>query len=453
MAGNSTETAVSLNKAEPLDVVTEDTRLPEPVGDADGDHQQQPEGDEGGEGRRERPERTPASKVVPGPTRADVKRDAIVEAMDRRREAQINGEDPDAPVAADDRQQDEPAPAARKPVEGQITRRSLADQRADDARPDASDGDDPEVSLTVDGVDVRMRLSEVRKRAQRDLAADNRLDKAKRIVQEAHGEAAEVRRDTSARTPASAQPGPAAPSRAQTKLEPAQLLDVVEAIQTGLPDEGAKKLADVINDLVYRQGVDRADVDEAVAASLADKAERDASGTAIRRFATNPKYADIVNDPHLSRIAVERTHDEMVEEFRQHGESEERLAYLARNPQAAAQQYVEMRKMRVNGQPKFPDLRSYDQIYEAAGEYTRAWATGERRTAPAGGKPQQAQQIAQVRADRKGGLNQQPRSAGARGGASRPGDRFQPAATAAAPDVQASRHSAVAEMRASRGAK
>lgn len=184
--------------------------------------------------------------------------------------------------------------------------------------------DDREVTMTVDGANVRMTYGEMRRIAQQNIAAEARLREANKLLDSARRVATD---STSTRTdperrdqadPASQETRRAPSAHTErTKVDPATVRGLVTKIQLGDDDEAAQALAEAIS-LGVEQGLaqrgqtnaGRVDVRSEVDRSFAERGAQGEVNEALQVVAS--EYADVVEDDDYARSAYARAHSDSV---------------------------------------------------------------------------------------------------------------------------------------------
>lgn len=281
-------------------------------------------------------------------------------------------------------------------------------------------------TLIIDGKPIEMELDEIIRTAQKNVAADNRLEEAKRLLQEAKAE----RSRASEHPPTNGKTPSGQPDQSRAQAEPENQPDEAEAaerrkhlaerIQVGDADEGAEVLKELHQDI--RKEVlaeikrDRAlttqpeEVDRRVEARFAEREIK----AALADFSKD--FKDVLDDPKLKLVAITQVADEMRKDLRSIGLSDEHLAPVGDNVQALASLHWQARN---NGHK----VRTYAQVLTDTGTEVRTWRGG---GTPINGKqplsPKQPTPPAkddsakvQARIAQKRAAPQQPRPAGVRG--------------------------------------
>lgn len=345
--------------------------------------------------------------------------------------------------------------------------REVNQPREDKPAPRVYDLRDDDIVITqVDGQKVEMTFKEMKDRAQKDAAADNRLETLNAALDEVRGIAAQIKNpapaarqdDRPGERPVGDQPG-AAPASSKTKEElAAQLTAAIDSIQTDTPEKAANALAEIFAEHLGSQ-TNAPDVQQLVRETMAT--ERQASGIVSRAteeistaFASvSDTFGDIIGDERLGNSAYGDVVKAVVKGLHEIGVPDEDFVGLSQAE--LIQEYAKLRQD-ANWRDKLTPLN--DLFFKAAGD-VRAWRTGSvevpasdkgkpykpaaggtPRTQANGGQPQaQGNGTPRVlrttdRGARKQGVNLQPRSASVRSdfsGNAAPGTRKNASATVA----------------------
>jgi hypothetical protein len=419
--------------------------MPDPIDDGQetgaGQHSQD-QGDEGGDNQARQP--------IEPKGAFDDSREALVAAYRAQRakgkplvapdpEQQQQDEGGDEPPAQQARQQQEPRQEQRQ-------------QQEQDPPP----VDDPEFPLVIHGRVVKKKLSEIVRHAQRDLAADDRLGEAKRLVEEARALRADP--NGSENPPAGQGQRGGSPqqttesSSTQSEHPPAdveieeELLDrVAQNLQVGDQSDGREALRAFAKTIIEKAhgNTSRAPDEDAIRAMTRrelQEAERQREiDAALTSFSTN--FSHIVQDDDLTEVAQTRLKTELREDLKRAGVAAEDLDRIT-DPAALAHVH---RNLRMQG----ARLRTYEQVLNDVGNHLTskfgkpAGLTTGQQTSPARSAPTQqtpTRNVIAERQDMKRNAPQQPRAAGVRGTA--------PSQQQKAPR---SRLDIIAEMRQRRG--
>tara|TARA_R110000868_G_C10962416_1_gene768665 strand:+ start:3621 stop:4880 length:1260 start_codon:yes stop_codon:yes gene_type:complete len=305
------------------------------------------------------------------------------------------------------------------------------DEAAPQSRAPAAD--DPIIEMIVDGKKITLPLSEMKAITQKNLAADSRLEQANQLLREAKN---------FARNPAPAENQSEAPAnRAQSgtdkgasnQMTPEHRLELIEAIQTGSPEEADAALSEL-------QAANPSLSPERVSGMVAEAVQRQevqaATNRAIESLRT--EFPEVSKDVELQTFVVRRTAETMLNALRDAGIPEDHFEQLQGNHNWIGDYYKEAFA--------HPDYRSkLKPALELAKGAARQ--VHDKYVAPFKGSGtnsnlQQSGRAGQIevspeRAARKTGLSRQPRSASMR---ANPG---------AAPDtsIQDKRRAAFQELR------
>lgn len=382
-----------------------------------------------------RAEPAPAPEPEPEPKREGRKPKAakdsradITKMYREMRNKEIRGEDSPA----------EPAPGEAETVD---SRESLGAQNAPESAPEPretadggarqnewQDDEDIEITLKVDGKEVRRKLSEVKALAQKYEAGENRLDEVKRLLQEAKalrsqppehppGETAEGHQ-----TPAPSQTEPRstpAPEHqpAAVSIDQDKLRAIAERLQVGDTDEGTQALADYMTEVVAaaqarQPNVDPAQVTSWVQDAVVQMQSRAEADAALARFAD--RYKPLVENEDLALTSMTVLTRELMKDLKAAGFRDEDLAANRHDTRTLAHWHRAARQTN-------RDLRDYDRLLGDVGDYmVRTYNLKiDQPAAPASPTPPNQQhgnseQTAQARIERKRALPQQPRSANVR---------------------------------------
>jgi hypothetical protein len=228
----------------------------------------------------------------------------------------------------------------------------------DNSKPAASE--EPEITLLVDGKEVRKTLKEVTALAQQTIAGDNRLDTAKRHAEEAK-EAAEAAKRLLAevearasrgsetghppgqndKTQQSAKPDPG--HQPALSADPEKYRGIVSRIQVGDEDEGAKALAELVQDAVKqtmeevnREGAKLSpeEWNRRIDDRVAENAVNSAVKGAIDKFGTDHK--ELVADPLYSSAVFTAVRMEMEKDIKAAGITDAQFEPFKGDVQATA---------------------------------------------------------------------------------------------------------------------
>lgn len=316
------------------------------------------------------------------------------------------------------------------PVERQESR-----QNSDQTTSQSTD-EDIEISIKIDGKEVKKPLSEIKRLAQINLAAENRLEQAKNDREEARrllDEAKALRSQPPVNQPdPTAQGQPHQPSPAPSQTEPRstpapehppdavqidqdKLRAIAERLQVGDTDEGTQALADYMTEVVAAAQARQPNVDpgqisnwvQDAVLQMHSKAEADA---ALEKFAE--RYEPLVKNEDLAITSMTVLTRELMKDLKAAGFREEDLAANRHDTRTLAHWHRVARQTH-------RDLRNYDKLLSDVGEYmVQTYNLKIDRPSPTSppSNPQQRnpQQATQQRLERKAALPSQPRSASVR---------------------------------------
>lgn len=170
--------------------------------------------------------------------------------------------------------------------------------------------------LRVDHRDIEVTQQELEAAARQHYAAENRLAELNALKQQTAAQLAEMRalKENLARAESSSPQRPTTPNTDAGRETPPRALgnlrDIVEKIQLGDADEGAEALQSLLQEMRPNQAVNAEQIAER---ALALQAERQQQREVADRFAED--HREIVNDPHLMKITVDRLHERIVEDM------------------------------------------------------------------------------------------------------------------------------------------
>ncbi len=369
-----------------------------------------------------RREDAPPPKLVGAERRADIAKlyrdmrsKAAEDAPEGGRETVDRGESPAPEPAPAPAPEPSPAPAAG-------TRQSTDEGEQD-----------LEITLKVDGKEVRKKLSEVKALAQIGLAGENRLDEVKRLLQEAKALRGQPAPEHQPAPAAQGQPHQPSPAPSQTEprsaaqpehhpdkvpIDQDKLRAIAERLQVGDTDEGAQALADYMTEMAKaaqarQPNADPADIARVVqdtVVQIQSKAEADA---ALERFAA--RYKPLVANEDLALTSMTVLTRELMKDLKAANFREEDLAANKHDTRTLAHWHRVARQTH-------RDLRNYDQLLSDVGEYmVSTYNLKIDRPAPSTPStpqtpqpPRNLAEAAQARLERKRALPQQPRSASVR---------------------------------------
>lgn len=284
--------------------------------------------------------------------------------------------------------------------------------------PQERDGD-KEITLKIDGREVKKPMSEVIALAQQTVAGDNRLEETKRLLREAQalrGQPKDTEHQPSPGDEKTTQPDSGSEDKSQVEhkprrdLNPEKLKGIVERIQVGDTDEGTQALQELI-EVVRDSGesFNPAKVGELVQQHLIRTQTQEEINTALAGFVKD--YPDLAKDEVLADAGRTVLRQELIKDLKSVGASDAEIDKIKHDPRALA---AAQRELRVAGH----SVRSYADILGAVGKtmvdrFNIKPATSQISDTH---KPQTVREPApsQERLDRKRAAPQQPRTAGVR---------------------------------------
>jgi hypothetical protein len=374
----------------------------------------------------ERPERVAPTRM------GDEGRDEITRMFRELRDAEKK---PDAAAAAADadadsdpdaRSNDDDAgdgEAAETPARGGV--KTVAAAEAAGEGEGDGDGDKPqavEVTLIIDGKEVKKTLDEVRALAQITVAADNRLEETKSLLRKVEALHAKSGTPTGDATegeeldPSAATRSDPEHQRAPT-IDRAKLREIVERIQVGDADEGAEAIAELVtlqnSGRPTTEQVTPEQIRKVVTESLVAQKTQEDIDSALVEFKSN--FTVIAEDPDLRDVALTKLQSELRKDLKATGVSDEDLAPISGNIGALLAAH---RHARTAGSAT---VRTYGKLLSDIGNDMSAKFGIKPAPQPSPGSPHQQQQrptapspAAQRRVEAKRSAPQQPRTAGVR---------------------------------------
>lgn len=297
------------------------------------------------------------------------------------------------------------------------------------AKPGATPGQAPAApvsdkhTLIVDGKPVDMSLDEIRRHAQIALASDNRLEEAKRILQEAkalRGTSPEHQPGIDPTAQGQPDPSPASEGANQPpKLDREKLKAIAERIQVGDAEDGAEataELIELVRSTMPKSGVEPDKIGEVVRSAIVQERTTTELNDAIGRFKETNQ--DLIGNEYLAPAAMEAVRREIVEEIVKLGlpHPEADIRKSLPTLESAATAYQTLRS-------KGYTLPTYTKVLDAGAQKLRtslglkAPGTPEPSSTPSPpAKPVTPQpSAAERRLEHKRAQPSQPRSAGVRG--------------------------------------
>ncbi len=284
-----------------------------------------------------------------------------------------------------------------------------------------------EITLIVDGKEVKKPLSEVTALAQIAAAGNDRLEEAKRILKETK-EAAQALRDQAPenqpgvvseqetqQTAATATGGDQA-NQPNPPVDKENLRVLVEKLQVGDVEEGVEAVAELFSHLqnTSAPSVSEEQVSALVEQRLTQTKNQTEIHGAIGRF--EEKYPEIVREPMLAEAGMTALRFELIKDLKSVGVTDEDISSISRNTEAL----VQAQKRVSQGGHK---LRSYDELLDSVGSTMtekfnlRPSAKPSPKTPSSQSSPPVPQDnvaVAKERLERKRAAPRQPRSAGMR---------------------------------------
>ncbi len=350
------------------------------------------------------------------PLKYDTRRADIVSQFKRQRGKPVEegedggeGEDSDQIISDGSRWDDEAEDARQAREEQEESVQDFVQEEDGEGEPyEPQVKEEDLVTLKVDGEERQLTLDETRALAQKYLASDDRLDKARGLlkeVQELKQGLTQPPAEPEATEPAEPEPEP---EPLLTSEDQEKLAGIVDQIQTGDAEEGRQALADFM-ELVRQPAAEpppNVDVSREIARHEVLKDIR----SALAGFRTN--HPDLASDPVLEKAGSAMVELEMRDEMLQYGIPEEDITPLEGSSGGIAAAY---RNLMENGH----ELRSYDRIFEDAAGKIRDKFNMRR---PAGQQQQQggsrpASDATRERQARKRAAGTQPRAGGPRSSA------------------------------------
>ena len=286
--------------------------------------------------------------------------------------------------------------------------------------------DESEHDLVVFGTTVRKTLKEIKAEAQKSLAADTKLEEAKRLVDEVKAlkVALAQRPDTSNledhldddggnRASKTRQSKPVPEDHSEPEFDVESLDSIVERIQVGDKDEGRAAISDLVK-LVMKGNTSPINetkvIDIVRQESVQAENKRDIA-SAIDTF--SKKFPNIASDDDLADVALKRVQNEMRTDLKANGFSDDALSKIA-DPRDIASMHGEIRR-------RGAKVRTYDALLTDVGTYLSTKFGGPSQTlAKVAAQPSQTPatpSMVQQRQDMKRTAIQQPKAVGAKSAA------------------------------------
>lgn len=276
----------------------------------------------------------------------------------------------------------------------------------------AKAGDDELVELQVDGNRISLPRSEVIALAQKNIAADSRLEAARRILQDAERHRSNVMRDEhhveddDERRYDALEDRPDA-GRGRNTIDLEQVRQTVDTIQAGSPEEGAEALADLL--ATARQGLTPEDLHAAVGAELRQRDQQSRINSAMTDLRS--EYPEIAGDDGLGLMVINDTVNGMVSAMQQAGIPDEYLNQVRGNPKAVRDYYMQLLD---DPNWKGPLPQPIDVAREAAKRVNDRYVRDNRGFSRPSNQRAGQVEVSETRRARKAGLSNQPRSGSVR---------------------------------------
>ena len=291
--------------------------------------------------------------------------------------------------------------------------------------------DDDIVVAVVDGEKVEMTFKEMKSRAQKDAATDNRLQSANALLDEMRAIASGTKpvpavspdqgRTGDRSVDRQADDAPASKS-GQTRADlQAKLVKVIDEVQTDSPEKAAEALAEVLSEFIAPGQTNAADVQAEVAQAIAthDIETRAKGELSVALSHVSETYGDLLNDEYLGEVAYSQALKEVVIQLRAIGVPDEDFRVP---PNEIFAGYAKLRQDPTYGEKLKPMKDLFDETAKAVrqrfpGDGSRPAVNG--KAEGNGTRPNASGQPARIvrsteRSERKGGLSVQPRSASVR---------------------------------------
>lgn len=328
--------------------------------------------------------------------------------------------------------------AEEEPEQREEAPAAATEDKPDTKQPPASeaDEDDPVVKLKVHGREIELPLSEVRKQAQINIATsagERALSDLNRQIQDRRAELDRLSKpapqDTATNGDGRQAPKPTDKAPAEPiQLDQARLAELAEDFRNGTEEEATKAFSSLVSEIVNAvkasAPTEQPDIAEVVArtvdARLLGNQERTTINEALEKFAED--FPVIASHPDLEPAAYTRAVAGMLDDMKQAGVSERRLAEL-RNTNVT--EVVDAhRKLRnfvdkdTGARPFAQHMRSYGDILTEVGNglmtELRSLSASLSATPGQQPKPRGNGNGLAARTDLKRALPTQPRTTGAR---------------------------------------
>lgn len=360
-----------------------------------------------------------------------------------KRQVEEKPEDPRAAIARRYRENRDRANAAGSDAEDQADQDEPAAAAEETPPPAAAaaQNSEQEITLKVDGREVKKSMSEVIALAQQTVAGDNRLEETKRLLREAQALRGQPKEPEHKPEPGDEEmtqqhdrsqgrsPGEHQPRR---ELDAEKLKGIVERIQVGDTDEGTQALQDLIEVVRGSGELNPEKIGEMVQHHVIRTQTQAEIDSALSSFVKD--FPDLAKDEVLADAGRTVLRQELIKDLKAVGASEAEIDKIKHDPRALA---AAQRELRVAGH----GVRSYAEILGAVGKTM----TDRFNIKPASQKTSEQPKPAvrepapsQDRLERKRAAPQQPRAAGVRG-------------QIASPPQPKTKKDVVADMRKARG--
>lgn len=274
-------------------------------------------------------------------------------------------------------------------------------------RNEPEDDDDPIVTLKIYGQEIKLPQSEVAAIAREQIAAGlrNRAGVGAEPQQSQQDlEGATHERQSQPVADANQEPGQAS----RNSIDPSDLVDIVDQIQSGTPEEGASAFASYLNSHLNGSGSPE-QVQETVRAVMKDHEDSVADNGIVNRALgeVQEAYPDIWNDDDHLFTVVRRTDAQLRANMVELGYKPEQLP---QDPRQMARAYARVQRDPVYGK-RLP--ATLEQITSSTAKTISEKIFGLRSNEP-GPEPGRPQIARQNMREAKSGLSRQPRSASQR---------------------------------------
>lgn len=371
------------------------------------------------------------------------------ETSANERPAEEQPEDPRAAIARKYRENRDRARAAEsgaddqaEPEEPEAVAEDVTPQSDTAAATASQQNNEQEITLKVDGREVKKSMSEVIALAQQTVAGDNRLEETKRLLREAQALRGQPKETEHKPDPDGdeeitqqhdrSQGRSAGEHQPRRELDPEKLKGIVERIQVGDTDEGTQALQDLIEVVRGSGELNPEKIGEMVQQHIVRTQTQAEIDSALASFVKD--FPDLAKDEVLADAGRTVLRQELIKDLKAVGASDAEIDKIKHDPRALA---AAQRELRVAGH----GVRSYADILGAVGKtmtdrFNIKPASQKTSEQP---KPQVREPApSQDRLDRKRAAPQQPRAAGVR-------------SQIASPPQPKTKKDVVADMRKARG--